>query len=249
MKPRIISTVAAAAAVVLLVSGLFAGAATAGESETDPMLGAPAVGDCYDLTYKQASEESTREATVDCSRKHTLLVGAVGQVPESFDWEDSADNYKYSHKICDPFWKKYYDLTEPRSYLTLLRGNWFTPTEAQRDNGARWISCEIGLDTDGKLLPLPAGGPATMTRKPVDSIARCADARYRVTPCSKAHAWRATYAFGVKAKGSDKAVGAKLEKAAKRTCSRHASSATWLRSIRYIGNSRYAIACFSKTKR
>jgi len=237
-------------AVLALLAGLLGiGTASAGETVPDPMSGAPAVGACYDLTYKQAGGDSTSEATVDCSGKHTLIVGAVGQLPESFDWDDSSERYTYSNKICKPFWHKYYVIGKPSSYLTLLYGVWLAPTQAQRDAGARWISCEVGIATDGVLLPLPKGGPAKATKKPASSIARCADARYRVTPCSKKHAWRATYAFGVTAKGKDKAVASKLEKAAARTCPRKVSSETWLRSFRPIDENRYAIACFSKTRR
>ena len=98
------------------------GTASAGETVPDPMSGAPAVGACYDLTYKQAGGDSTSEATVDCGGKHTLIVGAVGQLPESFDWDDSSERYTYSNKICKPFWHKYYVIGKPSSYLTLLYG-------------------------------------------------------------------------------------------------------------------------------
>jgi hypothetical protein len=238
------------AAVLALVAALLGvGAASADETTPDPMVGAPAVGGCYDLTLKQAGTDSTGEATVDCGSRHTLLVGAVGELPESFDWDDSKSRYEYSHKICDPFWEKYYSISDPHSYLSLLYGVWFTPTKAQRDAGARWISCSIGVAVERSFLPLPKGGPAKMTKKPAASIARCADKRYRVTPCSKKHAWRATYAFGVNAKGSDKAVDAKVRRAARHTCPRKVSSEAWLLSYRAIGKNRYAAACYAQTKR
>lgn len=99
------------------------------------------------------------------------------------------------------------------------------------------------------LLPLPEGGPAKATRKPAASIARCATRGYAVVPCSKRHAWRATYAFGVTAKGGEKKVAATIERAAARTCPRKVTSKRWLRSSRGIAENRYAVACFSQTKR
>lgn len=246
MSRRIALALVALLALAGLVGGGPAYAGTA--AEDDPMLGAPAVGECYDLTAKQAWKPSTTEKTVDCSEKHTLLIGAVGEIPQPA-WDDDDARFRAVKKICDPFWDKYYTLEDPRSYMTLLQGILLYPTEAQQDAGARWVSCEIGVLAGDTLLPLTRSGPPKATRKPADSIARCADANNQWIPCSKRHAWRSTYAFGVKAKGSDTKVRVTLEKAAGRRCGPRTSGETFLWGARPIGGNSYAIVCLERNRR
>lgn len=88
------------AATVATVGPMSGAGAAAGD---DPMIGAPEVGDCYALTAEQANSDSMTRPPVDCGRTHTLLLGAVGEVPATFDWEDSGDRFTWSNKICNPF--------------------------------------------------------------------------------------------------------------------------------------------------
>jgi hypothetical protein len=238
-------------AALLALAGLVAASPSyAGPAaEDDPMVGAPSIGDCYNMTAQQGEAMSTTKKPIDCRTKHTLLIGEVEALPASVDWSDDAAVVKAALKICDPFWDSYYDSLNPRSFLTLLQGYMFLPTEAQQDAGARWASCEIGLLADDRLLPLPKGGPAKATKKPADSISRCANKKYVTIPCSAKHSWRATYAFTAKARGSETKVRSTLEKAAARTCSRKVASERWLRSWHYVAKNTYVIACFSETKR
>lgn len=236
------------AVTALLVLG---GAAAAPAAAAEPLSGAPRVGACYDLTLKQAFTESTGEATVACSTKHTLLVGAVGEVPASVGWDDDEAVADAASTICSPFWRKFYDNRSPLRYLSLHQAIWLIPTPAQRAAGARWISCSIGLSDGAKLLPLGKGAPAKATATPADSVARCVAGKKRQTVvCSKPHQWRATQAFSFKASGGEKAVSAAAAKAAARRCGPRMKAPGWLWTWRTLPiKNTYAVICVDKTRR
>ncbi len=233
-----------------LVGSLVTGTAPATAAEPDPLYGAPAVGDCYDLTKEQAWGSSTREKPVDCSTRHTLLVGAVGTLPASVGYDEPAKFRRAVKRICDPFWLTYYDLDDHRSYRTVLQGIWLGPTKTQRKNGARWVSCSISLALSTSLQPLPEGGPAKATARPDDSIARCATKRYLTTVCTKRHAWRVTHSFSAKARGKGDVLEARLERAAVRVCSRRIDGNRWLWGSRSTTKrNTYALVCLAKTRK
>lgn len=226
-------------------------AVPAAASAADPMAGAPAVGACYDLTQKDAFSESTSKAPVACSSRHTLLVGAVGPVPDSVGWDDDEGLWKTADGICGTFWRTYYDVRSPDRLLTLHQGTWLMPTPAQRRAGSRWISCGIGLSDGARLLPLSEGGPATAAKKPPASVARCAVGKsFRTVACSKRHEWRATYAFATRATGGEKAVHDAVQRAVKRRCPARTKAARWLWTYRTLPrDNTYAVACLDHTRR
>jgi hypothetical protein len=241
------------ASLALLASLFSTGSASAGETEPDPMTGAPAVGDCYDITYKQAYGHAIAERTVDCSRRHTLAVVGVGTVPDSvdlasIDWDKPMPEAlgRAMDKVCTPGTNRTLGTSKTARALSLYSQGywWFTPTDAQVAAGARWFSCEVGIDDGRKLLPLPDGQPTRLT-KPVDSdVARCADTRGDFVVCSKRHAWRATTAFLVNKKLTEKS-----QKAAVGKCARRVSSREWRWSTIPTEVRQFAVACFSKTSR
>jgi hypothetical protein len=243
------------AAVLALISGLLAvGTATAGEAVPDPMLGAPAVGACYDLTLKQANGHAAPESTVACSGRHTMAVTAVGTIPASADWATLDWDKKFPTALsraidatCDPAVRKLIG-SEARRALTLYEDFFFAPTEAEIASGARWFSCEVVLKAPTALLPLPKGQPAKLGASIPDQVARCAKAvkgGYVNVVCSRAHQWRATYAKKIRGKPTDKT----LLRAAKRTCPRHVTSKRWLYYGQYISRTAFVVGCSSRTKR
>jgi hypothetical protein len=236
------------AATVLLALG---GLTTVPAQAADPMTGAPAVGSCYDLTLKQAYVESSGKPAVSCGAKHTVVVGAVGAIPAGVGWKDEKRLFEAAEKTCKPFWNRQLGRSHVARYQTLLTAFWLMPTPAQRSEGARWISCLVGLQAGDRLVALPKGDLPRVTKSPADSIARCLTKKLQFTPCSAAHAWRATHVFGVTARGSVKARGATLERAAKRVCARKVASRRFTFSARprTTTSSSYAVACYSETSR
>lgn len=242
-------------AVLVLLAGLLGvGPASAGETEPDPMFGAPAVGECYDLTLKQAYDHASPKAAVDCTGAETMFVTAVGEVPASFDWTTVDWDKKLPASLvrqlgatCDPATKKLLG-TDVRRALTLYESYWFAPNESEIAAGARWFSCSVALTTSKKLLDLPAAGPAKISSSIPNALARCAKAvkgGFANVACSSSHQFRTTFAKLTKGKLTDKS----LLKAAKRTCPRHVSTREWLYRGDWVSTTSFVVACSSKTRR
>lgn len=239
----------AVAALVLAAGGVVGGPSPA--TAADPMRGAPEVGACYDLTLKQVWAESTGKPTIDCSRKHTVLVGAVGTIPDGVRWKDVEMTYEAVEGICGPFWNRQLGRSHPVRYATLLAPFWLMPTPAQREQGARWVSCLVAMRAGDRLVAMPKGELPRVTREPASSIARCLDRKLAYVPCSEPHIARATHTFAVRATGGDRARQATVERAAKRVCSRRVTSRryTWSAERRSSTKPWYAVACYSVTTR
>lgn len=238
---------------LLVAAGLFVGgtpATAAGARLADPMAGAPAIGDCYDVTLKQAYEQAIGEATVPCSRKHTMRVVDVAQLPATVDMNDARALSAAGTKACAPSARAYLGKNPSRSYLTLLSSWFFAPTKAQTDAGARWVSCEIALSDSTKLLPLPKGPvPKATAKRPADAIARCVSRKNSYVPCASAHVLRATYAFTTQATGGEKAKAKAVAKAADRTCARKVKRWTGVYSGTPVSSTKAVVACYTKTAR
>ncbi|GAA4707639.1 septum formation family protein [Nocardioides conyzicola] len=240
-------------AVLVLLAGLLGvGPASAGETDPDPLAGAPAVGACYDLTLKQAYGHSSPKPAVECTGDETMFVTAVGEVPASFDWADV--NWKkfpaaMSRKLtttCDPATKKLLG-TPTRRALTLWDSYWFAPNKREIAAGARWFSCSVALTSSTKLLDLPAAGPAKITGSIPDAVARCAKAvkgGFAAVACSASHQYRTTFSKVVRGKATDKSV----LKAANRTCPRHVVSREWLYRTSWVTRTTFVLACSNKTR-
>lgn len=238
---------------LLVLAGLFVGSTPAtadGARLADPMAGAPAVGDCYDLTFEQGYEHTISESTVPCTRKHTMRVVQVAQLPASVDMTDADAVSAAGPRACETSTRAYFGKDPRRSYLTLLSAWFFAPSEAQIDAGARWVSCEIAITASSKLLPLPKGAvPKATAKKPANSIARCVSRKNTYVPCASAHVLRATYAFTTTAKGNDKAKATAIAKAANRTCPRKVKRWPSVYSGLPLTKTKAVVACYTKTTR
>jgi hypothetical protein len=252
---RTLRALGATAALVLVAGLLGTGSAVAGETTSDPMGGAPAVGACYDLTLKQANLHAAPARPVPCSGRHTMVVTAVGTIPASVDWATLDLDKRYPAALrraidstCNPAVRKLLG-SETRRALTLYQDYFFAPTEAEIEAGARWFSCEVVLRAGNALLPMPQGQPAKLGRTIPDQVARCAKAvksEYVSVACSRAHQWRATYTKAVRGKLTDKT----LLRAAERTCPRHVTSKRWLYYGQYSSRAKtFIVGCSDKTRR
>ncbi len=244
---RLARSLVAATVLVLTTAGL----AQAGGT-TDPMAGAPAVGDCYNLTVKQAYAHAAAAETVSCSDKHTMLVVAVGELPGSLDWATldldaplPRGVVRTINDTCDAAADKLIGHSPVLRALSIYQQFWFSPTTAQIADGARWFSCEVSARVTAGLRPL-AAAPDKLTKPVPDEVARCATTTkksYPTVACSSRHDWRATYAFVVQKKPTDKA---ELS-AAKHTCGRHVSSRSWLWTVPILDKRSFVITCLAQT--
>ena len=234
---------AAVAAILAATALLPTAQATAG---TDPMAGAPEVGDCFDITVDQAEKFSTSKHPVDCAQDHTAVVIAVGKLPSRLDWSSSEEAIiRAVGRVCDAAFDDRFNYDALRYYRSQYAQWWFGPTAAQQDAGARWFDCLVTIRDDRGLVDLPNKLPK-LTRKLPNVVARCVTAKYAYTTCADTHAWRSSYAFYVTGKLTERSLNA----AANRVCPRHVTTPrTWLRSAWDIKGKRFIVGCYSKTRR
>lgn len=188
-------------ALVALVIGsaLLPSAAQAGPTVArltgGPGFEQPEVGACYDLTYAQAGRNSAPQAPVDCSEPHNLQTILVKRLTAPVRWSS------------DGLFNRFATACEKAMYAA-LGGNikaaamsayswwWFIPTKAQREQGARWVRCDIGLKhASSDMDDLPDS--LKLGRLPLaDDVALCmVGDQYRLTQCKYRHQYKAKATF------------------------------------------------------
>lgn len=157
----------------------------------------PKVGQCHQLSQRQAYADDDARPAVPCTRRHNLQTVAVVTSPQSLAGLTSEQLSDLGATLCLAAG----DRALGRS--TILRHQsaysmWtFAPTAAQIAAGAHWFRCDLGLQSSGRPLALPQRRlPHPVLRSPIpDSQRRCLTRPGWVTPCTHAHAWRSTGAF------------------------------------------------------
>ncbi len=130
------------AALVLAPPGADARPAAA-QLQAGPGYHEPAVGQCYDLTAKQAGKPSSTKAAVPCDAPHTVLTVKVKRLPKDFHWKSfSQDDFFVPCKkaVVDALGGSAKNVAQSAYDLW-----WFTPTKEERAKGATWVRCDIGL--------------------------------------------------------------------------------------------------------
>jgi hypothetical protein len=224
-------------------------AAVASLGLTSPASAAttPGVGQCHQLSWRQAAAYSDTKAPVGCSKRHNLETLAVVTSPTSLAGL-SDDQLRQAESACfHPYWKAMGKLTKLRqtSYSLFT----FVPTAAQREAGERWIRCDVALVKGGNRM---ASLPRHRLGKPVvralnDTVRLCLTGKHRwMTTCDTPHSYRSTKAFSMAQTTyptDDQAV-----KAAWRRCSGTTDYATWPSEEQWdVGN--HVIVCYDKTKK
>lgn len=236
----------AAAVVLLLVGGVLAALAPAPAVAGDAgYYGSPPTGSCFDLTLRQAHAASTREAPVDCTRHHTLVVTAVALLPEELDWSSPrSEIVKAVLTVCPPAQASVIGRNKLQLYRSQYLWYFFTPTNAQKRVGARWFDCLTGVAEDTKLTSLPLNLTPLSNHLP-DDVARCVTGDLHSTTCADTHVWRSSWAFYARGRVTEAAV----RRAANRTCPAHVTSRRFLFSYEDVPGRRYIVGCYSKTAR
>lgn len=205
------------------------------------------MGDCHDLTLKQIEVSSIPVATVDCARDHTALVISVPTLPASLTWTSAREDIVAA--AADIFWTAM-EKRVGTNPLLWVRAQydivWYEPTQAQKDAGARWLTCHAVVHEDTRLGDLPQRLPKLGKKMP-DSIARCGAPRtLAYTTCADRHAARATYAFYVAKKLTERSANA----AAAKVCPRRVPNPKkWLLSTHELGAKKFIVVCYAKTTR
>jgi hypothetical protein len=237
------------AALVGLLAASLTSLGTPAAGAADPMLGAPAVGQCFDLSREELELASYPEAPVDCAAAHTAQTIAVAIVPDGLAFEDRG-LVRFALETCYPAQRKALGTSRLGARLTAYGLGFFGPTPEQQAAGARWLRCDLVLTHDQALLPLPA--ELAVVRYPfADKVSRCLAGRdFHVAVCSERHTYRATAAMKVKLRKYPST------KAWRRIGAERCRRATTSRTYRFSWPSKVswkvgdkALVCYTKTRR
>jgi Septum formation len=245
--------VAVAAAFTVTALGV-TGPSYAGPQRAGGMTGAPTVGACSTMTPQQGDAMSDHSTVVDCSQGHTAQVAGVVKLPKQLDWNQASTNdlFRVVADRCLPEVAAALGRDAKTRDTSAYHYLYFAPTKAQRNQGARWLSCSIIRPKDSELAKLPTSStPFLPGGRLPDSLARCLSKAVRNTPCSAAHAWRATGTFWVAGTyPGQKALNKKaLGKCRSRVKSDKPYRWTYRDKITWNVAHDHVVVCYSKTGR
>lgn len=220
-----------------------AGAALVPANAADPLAGAPAAGTCYDLTIAQVDKPSASEDTVACTKQHTIWVTGSVALPDGVPADSSKQAYvNYATTTCQDLRRSSIgddDLQYAESAYTIT---FFLPTQAQRADGARWVSCGVMLVKGGSNVRSARETPRPLADPMPDAIELCQDSQFRTTPCTTDHKYRVTYATTL----TGKSTYANWQKAAAKTCPSKVKTNRWSWSAKRLGPNSSVLACLNK---
>jgi hypothetical protein len=237
------------AAVAALLAAALSTTVPASAGAQDPLLGAPAVGQCFDLSPEELAQPTYPEAAIDCATPHTAQTLAVAQLPVELAY-DSPDLDGFALETCFAAQREALGLKNmTKVSLTAYYIGYFVPSAEQQAAGARWLRCDLVLGQVKKLHPLP--DKLTVGKKPKKAVARCLTGRdFRVTVCAEKHTYRATGAFTIPGKKFPSV--RKWQELGEKKCLRVVSTRQfrfgWPSEASWDAGDR-SLTCYTKTKR
>lgn len=201
---------------LLLASGALAAATPTARADDTPV-----VGGCHQLTDAVTFAISDPTAPVPCSGPHNTLTVAVVPSPVVLSGlTDEAIGHVVS-QVCYPaFWQALGGSPSQQRLSDFVLID-FAPTPAEREAGANWLRCDVGMANGHSLAALPTLGIPVMPQPLPRSLQRCMTSRHQLVPCSRAHALRALKAFQLTGHlGSGEAIF--------RQAQRHCRGLTWV---------------------
>ena len=217
----------------------------------DPNFHRPTEGDCHDYAYAGLYEQADTSPIVLCTERHTAKVHKVFLLPDSVSWSDLDAVGRAMDKRCRTSFEELLGRSELTHALTAYGKAWFIPTKAERNQGARWVRCDVVLFGGNTALAPLAYDAAPLVPNPItDSVRKCLTGKYYWTTCERSHSWRASGDFNVR-KG--KYPTAKQMRAiAIKKCSPMVTSSRfhWVGPTKEAWKHDYRVmVCFSKTTR
>lgn len=181
-----------ALALALATSGL----ALASPAADADAAAAPVVGQCHELPSLAAVNAlSDPRPAVPCSSPHNALTVAVVDSPVPLTGLADGPVTTLATRACFPAYWKALGGTPAQRHLSDFVLMLYAPTQAERDAGANWFRCDVGLMNGGGVAALPPLGTPVLPRHLPRSLQRCLNSKRFSLPCSRAHSFRATKAF------------------------------------------------------
>lgn len=239
----------AAIAACAIVTTTIVTPSAASAASAPSVSAAPKVGECRNYTLAQAGKRSNASPVVPCTQKHTAKVIEVFRLPASTPWNDDRV-YPFVVDNCSPKVRTTLGRTERLRHLSAYGFTYFIPNQQQRENGARWVRCDIALYGGTMLRPLPSNAKPMLPAAPLPNrVARCLTGKHFRTTCAQPHAYRAT---GVTTVANRRFPGEQaMYNIAKRRCPRLVSTprnwyAIWASKVHYNRGGDRMIVCFSR---
>ena len=212
---RTTGALVAALAATLLVSGCGSGlraakvdakaeaSATATQSTPGPPPPAPKVGKCYNLSYKESLQGTSKADPVPCKDKHTSVTIYVGEFDPIADGHllavDSDEVQAQIAKVCPTKVGDWVGGSKDDQRLSRFKATWFSPTLAASDSGADWFRCDLVAKRGDKSFAAITGtrgaldDPAALDTYGTCSTTDPGDKKkpFEAVVCTEPHTWRA----------------------------------------------------------
>ena len=184
MHPSFRRALSRAVIVVAVAGGALV--VTTGPSAAEPTT--PQVGECHDLTWKQALQPSDTAAAVPCDQEHTTQTVAIKHY-DNPKWNDVGWLIRKASPACLRGATAAVGSSKIMS-MSAYEFFFFVPTKAEREEGADWLRCDLGIEARKQLIQLPE------TLKPrrlplANRYLKCINRRNDYVPCSQPHRFRA----------------------------------------------------------
>ena len=129
-RPFVAALLGLVSVAALLLLGPLATTSTAAARGTDPLAGAPTVGECHKLTLKGLYKKSDSSRKVPAARaSDTSRVVKVLQPPDGVGWNASNDKLtRIATRKCRPSWEKTLGGTHRSRDMSSYSSAWFMPT-------------------------------------------------------------------------------------------------------------------------
>lgn len=174
---------------------------TPSETSTEPPDPGPRpkVGECHDLTFRQAVAVVGRPTPVSCRTKHTAQTYAVGRLELKTASghtrrTDSRAAQRQARTTCTSRLPRHLGVAPRDLRLKMVQAVWFTPSPKRAEAGADWFRCDVvAVASPRQLLPLPR---QTKGWGDAPAVAMCSTAApgtpgFRRVGCGAKHAWQA----------------------------------------------------------
>lgn len=159
----------------------------------------PRVGECHDLSFRQAVAVVGRTEPVTCRRPHTAQTYFVGRLrlktpAGNARHVDSDAAQRQARTTCTARLPRHLGLPARELRLKMAQAVWFTPGPERAEAGADWFRCDVvAVASPRRLLELPR---RTKGWGDAPVVAMCATAApgtkaFRRVGCGAKHSWQA----------------------------------------------------------
>lgn len=157
----------------------------------------PRVGECHDLSFRQALAVVGRTSSVACRTRHTAQTYFVGRLDletrSGFTRRvDSRASQRQMRTACTTRLPRHLGRTPRALRLSMVRAVWFTPSPARAEAGADWFRCDlVAVASPRTLLRLPRRTKGWEAAPAMCATAAPGTKGFRRVTCAAQHSWRA----------------------------------------------------------